>query len=131
MPGWTTGASAEGNVTKYSSPAIGYGMATTWSTIGYNDLASTSDLRSDMQNNDVVIICFMDHAFDYQNNAPGSAQTKAIGHYWTDYTGTSRDPYIEYTIAAGYGNAVNGIAAANIGKINGVATANISKVNGI
>jgi hypothetical protein len=38
---------------------------------------------------------------------------------------------IDYTAASGYGNAVNGVAAANIGKINGVATAGISKVNGI
>ena len=46
-------------------------------------------------------------------------------------SGTSNDPYIEYTVATGYGNAVKGVAAASIGKINGVATANISKVNGI
>jgi len=38
---------------------------------------------------------------------------------------------ITYTAAAGYGNAVNGVAAANIGKVNGVATANIEKVNGV
>ena len=37
---------------------------------------------------------------------------------------------VDYT-PAGYGNAVNGVASANIGKINGVATADISKVNGI
>ena len=39
--------------------------------------------------------------------------------------------YIKVTYSTGYGNAVNGVAAASIGKINGVATANISKVNGI
>lgn len=37
---------------------------------------------------------------------------------------------VTYT-AAGYGNNVNGVAAANIGKVNGVATASIGKVNGI
>ena len=36
---------------------------------------------------------------------------------------------VDYTL--GYGNTVNGVASANIGKVNGVATANISKVNGI
>ena len=36
---------------------------------------------------------------------------------------------VDYT--AGYGNAVNGVAAANISKVNGVATASISKVNGV
>ena len=38
---------------------------------------------------------------------------------------------VDYTAASGYGNAVNGVAAASISKINGVATASISKVNGI
>jgi len=44
--------------------------------------------------------------------------------------------YIEvkvyYTAAAsGYGNAVNGVASASIGKVDGVATANIEKVIGV
>jgi hypothetical protein len=38
---------------------------------------------------------------------------------------------VDYTAASGYGNDVNGVAAASIGKINGVATASIEKVNGI
>ena len=38
---------------------------------------------------------------------------------------------VDYTAATGYGNIVNGVAAANIGKVNGVATADISKVNGV
>ena len=37
---------------------------------------------------------------------------------------------VDYT-PGGYGNTVNGVASANIGKVNGIATANISKVNGI
>jgi len=39
--------------------------------------------------------------------------------------------YIKVIYETGYGNSVNGVAAANIGKINGIATANIEKVNGI
>ena len=38
---------------------------------------------------------------------------------------------ITYTAATGYGDIVNGVAAANIGKVNGVTTANIGKVNGV
>jgi len=39
---------------------------------------------------------------------------------------------VDYTAAAaGYGNTVKGVAAANIGKVKGVATANISKVIGV
>ena len=37
---------------------------------------------------------------------------------------------VDYT-EAGYGNTVNGVAAANISKVNGVATASIEKVNGV
>ena len=39
--------------------------------------------------------------------------------------------YIKVIYATGYGNSVNGVASANIGKVNGVATASISKVNGV
>ena len=126
ITGYSTGSSLAGNATDYSNSIT----STSWSTSGYNDLTGTSDLRADMQNNNVVIICFMDYTHDYLNNAVGSNATLNYGAYYTNYTGTSRDPYIEYTLA-GYGNAVNGIAAANIGKINGVAIANIDKVNGI
>ena len=39
---------------------------------------------------------------------------------------------IYYTAAAsGYGNDVNGVASANIGKVDGVATANIEKIIGV
>ena len=38
---------------------------------------------------------------------------------------------VDYTAATGYGDIVNGVAVANIGKVNGVATANIGKVNGV
>jgi len=39
---------------------------------------------------------------------------------------------VDFTAAAsGYGNAVNGVASANIGKVDGVETANIEKVIGV
>ena len=126
--GYSTGSSLAGNATDYSNAITG----SSWSTSGYNDLTGTSDLRADMQNNNVVIICFMDYTNDYLNSAVGSASYLNYGAYMTNYSGTSRDPYIEYTLApTGYANNVNGVAAASIGKINGIATASISKVNGI
>ena len=127
IPGWTTGASAESSVTKYSGTIT----SGSWNTSGYNDLTGNSDLRADMQNNDAVIICFIDYTNDLLNVALTSNGQANLGAFYTDYYGTSLDPYIEYTIATGYGNAVNGVAATNISKINGVATASISKVNGI
>jgi len=51
---------------------------------------------------------------------PGVSQATVV-KAWVEVT---------YT-AAGYGNNVNGVAAANISKVNGIATASISKVNGI
>ena len=38
---------------------------------------------------------------------------------------------VDYTLPAGYGNDVIGVASANIGKVNGVATADIDKVIGV
>lgn len=127
ITGYSTGSSLAGNATDYSNTIT----STSWSTSGYNDLTGTTALKNDMKNNNVVIICFMDYTNDYLNSVLGSNTTLNYGAYYTNYTGTSRDPYIEYTVAAGYANNVNGVASANIGKINGIATANIGKVNGI
>ena len=56
ITGYSAGSSLAGNATIYG-PQI---LTSSWSTSGYNDFTGTSDLRADMQNNDVVIICFMD-----------------------------------------------------------------------
>ena len=127
ITGYSAGASLAGNATDYSATIL----TTAWSTSGYNDLASTADLRADMQNNDVVIICVLDYTNDYLNSALTSNANLNCGGYYTDYTGTSRDPYITYEVATGYGNIVNGVAVASIGKIDGVATADIEKVIGV
>ena len=127
IDGWSAGSSLAGSATVYGSQIL----TTNWSISGYNDFTATSDLLADMKNNDVVIIAFMDYTYDYLNVAPGFLFPN-IGGYYANYTGTSRDPKIDYTLGpSGYANTVNGVAAANIGKINGVATASISKVNGI
>ena len=125
ITGWTTGASAAGNVTDYSNSIT----TSSWNTGAYNSLTGTSNLKNDMKNNNVVIICFMDYTNDYLNSAPTSNDTLNVGAYYTDYTGTSRDPYIEYTL--GYGNTVTGIEPADIEEVTGIATASISKINGI
>ena len=125
ITGYSLGNSLAGRATIYG-PQI---LTSSWDTSDYNDFTGTSDLKTDMKNEDVVIICFMDYTHDYLFSTPTSDSTVNIGAYYTNYTGTSRDPYIEYQL--GYSNAVNGVTAVNIGKINGVATANIEKVNGI
>ena len=128
ITGYSAGSSLAGNATTYG-PQI---LTSSWSTSGYNDFTGTSDLRADMQNNDVVIICFMNYTNDYLNSAPGSAGVLDCGAYYTDSTGTSKDPYIEYEVAAaGYGDTVIGVAPANIATVKGVATANIETVIGV
>lgn len=120
--GYSAGTSLAGNATDYSA------AITSWS-VGYNDLASTADLRSDMQNNDIVIIGFMEYTHDYLNSALTSTAYHACNGYFHAYPAHS--PYIEYETVTGYGNIVIGVASANIGKVDGVATANISKVIGV
>ena len=105
---------------------------TNWTTSGWNDFTATSDLLTDMKNNNVVIVCFMDYTNDYLDVAPSSGSSLNCGGYFAEKTSPDYRPHIDYTLApTGYGNSVNGVASANIGRINGVATANIEKVNGI
>jgi len=102
----------------------------TWSTSGYNDITLNATATADIKNNDAFIVCIVEHDHDYANSAPASAHYSS-GMYYDHNTGTSKDPYIDYTLATGYGNDVNGVASANIAKVDGVATANIEKIIGI
>jgi hypothetical protein len=124
--GFSTGSSLAGSATVYGAQKT----TTNWSTSGFNDFTATSDLLTDMKNNDVVIVCLMDYTNDYLNVAPTAGDNNNCGGYYAEMG--VNGPHIDYTLApTGYANNVNGVAAASIGKINGVATASISKVNGI
>ena len=127
IAGWSAGSSLAGSATVYGSQIL----AGSWNTSGYNDFTATSDLLTDMKNQNVVIICLMDYTNDYLNSALTSNAYLNCGGYLAEYGGTTRDPHIDYTLATGYANDFNGVASANIGKVMGVATANIEKVNGI
>ena len=109
--------------TPYSS------QISSWSTSGYNDIQLNATARADIQNNNVLIVCMMEHDYDFQNSAPSLLGVQS-GMYHVPYTGTSRDPHLEVTVSTGYGHSVIGVAAANIGKVNAVATANIEKIIG-
>ena len=131
ISGWSSGSSLAGSATTYGSNVF-KPPSDTWSTSGYNDFTATSDLLTDMQNDNVVIICFMNYTNDYLNSALTANAFLDTGGHYANYTGTSRDPKIDYTLAAtGYGDTVNGVAPANISKVNAVATANIEKVIGV
>ena len=89
-----------------------------------------ADALSDLVSLSSFKICVL-HEADLSDTAPTSGNLRT-GFYFADYSGTSRDPKIDYTLGpAGYGNSVMGVASANIGSINGIATANISKVSGV
>ena len=101
------------------------------SSSGVVDFVLNSTFRANMQSEDSIGIAIVNYPHDYSDSAPTSDVNFTAIIKTNNNNGNSLHPYIEYTIATGYGNAVNGVAAANIGKVNGVATASISKVNGI
>jgi len=118
-----------GNVTTYSNEL------TTWSTSGYNDIGLNATARSDMASLDTFKLMIMEYDYDYSDVDPdlggrSGCVDRNTGMYFADNTGTSKDPYIDYT-PAGYGNLVLGVASGDIATVNGVATADISKVNGV
>ena len=127
IDGFVAGSSMNGNATDYTA------KVTSWNTSAYNSMTLTSDALADLKNQNVFSIAFVDHAYDYSNVDPGtSLGIKRAGMYYQEYSGTSRDPFIDYTLATGgYANNINGVASANIGSVMGVATANIDKINGV
>ena len=128
IAGWSAGSSLAGSATVYGSQIL----TSSWSTTGYNNFTATSDLLTDMKNQNVVIICFMDYTNDYLNSALTSNTTLRCGGYYAEYSGTTRDPKIDYTLAVtGYTNEVTSVASASISEVNSVATASISEVNSI
>ena len=98
--GWNTttdgegGGDNEGNVIKYSDeiPA--------WSTSSYNNITLSPQALADMRDDDTVYICLLNYDYDLLDIAPTGYTSHRNGLYYTNYTGTSRDPYIDYDLAA-------------------------------
>ena len=97
--GWNTttdgsgGGDNESNVTKYSAEI------STWSTSGYNDITLNAQALADMRDDDTVYICLINFDYDLKDVAPTNYTAHRNGLFYTNYTGTSRDPYIDYTLA--------------------------------
>jgi len=95
--GWSStsdgsgGGDNESNVTKYSDEIA------TWSTSGYNDITLTSTALENMRDDDTVYICLMNYDHDLKDITPTGSNRNGL--YYINYTGTSRDPYIDYTLA--------------------------------
>ena len=98
ITGWSStsdgsgGGDNESNVTKYSDEIA------TWSTSGYNDITLTSTALANMRDDDTVYICLLNTDYDLRDIEPTGYSDNRNGLYYTDYTGTSRDPYIDYTL---------------------------------
>ena len=80
------------SVTKYSE------LTSSWDTAGYNDITLNAQALADMKNDDYIYIAMINNN-DLRDIDPAGSDAKN-GVYYTDYTGTSRDPYIDYTVAA-------------------------------
>jgi len=108
-----------------------YSSATTsWSNSGYNDLTLNATAKGHMASQDYLIVAVLNYEYDYSNTEAGADASYSNGIYFVDEAGTGKDPYIDYTIATGYGHDICGLAAASIGKVSSLATANIGKVSG-
>tara|TARA_Y100001963_G_scaffold145244_1_gene218565 strand:- start:957 stop:1685 length:729 start_codon:yes stop_codon:yes gene_type:complete len=123
ISGWSN---SDAQVVPYSGQ-VSAGMGA-----GYVDITLNSDALADLVSLSSFKIVVMNYTADYQDSAPVTLVWTGV-HY-ADYTGTSRDPKIDYTLAtagSGYDEDVIGVAAANIGTVTGVATANVGKVIGV
>tara|TARA_B100001123_G_C15316132_1_gene1026174 strand:+ start:234 stop:902 length:669 start_codon:yes stop_codon:yes gene_type:complete len=99
LEGWTSGYD-DGDLTAYSSEI------STWSTSGYNDITLNATALSDMASLSTLSIAILNHTYDYQDTAPpGDPLIEQNGMYFTQETGTDKDPYIDYTAASEFVSA--------------------------
>ena len=87
------GGDMESSVTKYSNEI------STWITSGYNDITLNAQALADMRDDSTVYIALVEHDKDLKDIEPTAFNSDRCGLYFTNYTGTSRDPYIDYTLA--------------------------------
>jgi len=107
-----------------------YASATTsWNTAGYNTFSLNATAISDMNTNSYLNVALIDDDNDYQGVNPSNGTDYSSGIEIFDAT----NPIvleITYT-PLGYGNIVNGVASANIGRVLAALRSNIDKVIGV
>ena len=91
ISGWSAGVDNEGNVTKYSSEI------TTWDTADYNTITLNAPALGFMSSLDIFSVCLIESVHDLRNVEPTANADFESGCYFTDESGTSKDPYIDYT----------------------------------
>ena len=87
------GGDMESSVTKYSNEI------TTWSSFSYIDIALNAQAKADMRDNGTINIALINFDYDLKDVEPTGTSGRN-GLYYINYTGTSRDPYVDYTLAA-------------------------------
>ena len=127
--GGTSLADADFNNVTWGTPYSG--EVTNPGSSGYVDYTLNAAALADIKNNDVLIIAVVHHDYDYNDSAPGSDVNLITGFRMTDYSGTSSDPYIDYTVVTGYGHDVSGTIAGNIASVAGTSAANIANIIGL
>ena len=88
IEGWVNGADNGSNVTVYSPEAP------SWTIIGYNRFILTDVALDDMVANNTLQICLL-HRSDLRNISPTTDAPSGV--QFSEYTGTSRDPYLAYS----------------------------------
>ena len=88
------GGDMESSVTKYSDEI------TTWSTVGYNNITLNAQALADMRDDSYLYIALVNFDYDLKDVEPTGFSDNRNGLYYANYTGTSRDPYIDYDLAA-------------------------------
>ena len=89
ITGWSSGDN-EGNVTKYSNEI------TSWSTGAYNTITLNPDALSDMASLNEFKVCLIESVHDLRDVTPSTNDYNWSGMYYSDQSGTSNDPYIDY-----------------------------------
>ena len=100
---------------------------TTWNVNSYNNISLNSTARSAIESSSVFKVAIIEHDFDYSDVS--TTTTPRSGIWFADGT-YPIELYVGY-VPGGYGNNINGIAAADIADVVGIDTADISLVNGV
>ena len=131
ISGWGTSSTG---VTAFSSDTA------TAANLNFTDFtlnaAALSHLNSIRGTSTLFKIAVLNYDYDYldvdPNPGDGSSNLQRVGFYYANHGTSGNRPHLDLTTgAAGYGNAVMGVAAASISTVKGVATANIDKVKGV
>ncbi len=105
-----------------------YNTGTSWST-GLNTMTMNSTAVSDANTNSYLNVVLVERYNDLEDSEPTSDVTKQSG---VTFQNSSSPIYLDITYTpTGYGNNINGIAAADIAAVVGIDTADISLVNGV